>query len=59
MVEGVEPVGNEIFVNVTLDGAALVLRVSPQVLPPAGGELPLRLRADRLHFFDAASGVRL
>jgi len=58
-VEGIEPVGNEIFVNVMLDDAPLVLRVAPRPLPPMGGELPLVLRADKLHFFDAATGVRL
>ena len=58
-VEGIEPVGNEIFVNVLLDSLPLVLRVAPQPLPPPGGELPLRLRADKLHFFDAATGERL
>ncbi|SBV35746.1 glycerol-3-phosphate transporter subunit; ATP-binding component of ABC superfamily [uncultured Stenotrophomonas sp.] len=58
-VEGIEPVGNEIFVNLVLDGAPLVLRVAPRPLPPVGGELPLVLRADKLHFFDAATGMRL
>jgi multiple sugar transport system ATP-binding protein len=58
-VEGIEPVGNEIFVNVMLDDAPLVLRVAPRPLPPVGGELPLVLRADKLHFFDAATGERL
>jgi len=58
-VEGIEPVGNEIFVNVMLDDAPLVLRVAPRLLPPVGGELPLVLRADMLHFFDAATGERL
>ncbi len=58
-VEGIEPVGNEIFVNVLLDGVPLVLRVAPQPLPGVGGELPLVLRSGGLHFFDAESGVRL
>ncbi len=58
-VEGIEPVGNEIFVNVLLDGLPLVLRVAPRPLPPPGGELPLRLCAGKLHFFDAATGERL
>ena len=58
-VEGIEPVGNEIFVNVMLDDAPLVMRLAPRPLPPVGGELPLVLRADKLHFFDAATGVRL
>ncbi|WP_434211912.1 ABC transporter ATP-binding protein [[Pseudomonas] boreopolis] len=59
VVEGLEPVGNEIFVNVSLDGAPLVLRVPPQALPAAGEALPVAIQAAHLHFFDADSGVRL
>ncbi|MFT4246833.1 MAG: sn-glycerol-3-phosphate ABC transporter ATP-binding protein UgpC [Pseudomonas sp.] len=59
VVEGVEPVGNEIFVNVSLDGAPLVLRVPPQALPAVGGTLPLAIQVAHLHFFDAESGERL
>ncbi|HBK45743.1 MAG TPA: sn-glycerol-3-phosphate ABC transporter ATP-binding protein UgpC [Xanthomonadaceae bacterium] len=58
-VEVVEPVGNEIFVNVALDRLPLVMRVAPQSLPPVGGVLPVALRTGSLHFFDAESGSRL
>ena len=59
VIEGVEPVGNEIFVNVSLDGTAMVLRVPPQVLPAIGDKLPVAIQVSHLHFFDADSGVRL
>ncbi|WP_434031131.1 ABC transporter ATP-binding protein [[Pseudomonas] boreopolis] len=59
VVDGLEPVGNEIFVNVSLDGVPLVLRVPPQALPAAGEALPVAMQAAHLHFFDADSGVRL
>jgi multiple sugar transport system ATP-binding protein len=58
-VEVVEPVGNEIFVNLRLGAQALVARLGPQVLPAVGAPLPLALAAPRLHFFDPASGRRV
>jgi ABC-type sugar transport system ATPase subunit len=59
VIEGLEPVGNEIFVNVSLDGAPLVLRVPPQTLPGIGATLPVAIQTSHLHFFDAESGERL
>ncbi|HYG04991.1 MAG TPA: sn-glycerol-3-phosphate ABC transporter ATP-binding protein UgpC [Stenotrophomonas sp.] len=58
-VEGLEPVGNEIFVNLGLDQQALVMRVPPQSLPPVGGTLPVALHGAHLHFFDPQSELRL
>jgi len=58
-VDTVEPVGNEIFVNMRLGGEPLVARLPPDRMPVEGDALPLALRADRLHFFDPASGDRL
>ena len=59
VVEGIEPVGNEIFVNVRHAAEQLVLRVPPQTLPPIGERLGLQLQTEHLHFFDAETGVRL
>ncbi len=59
VIEGIEPVGNEIFVNIVLGTRPLVMRVAPQALPPVGGHLPVTLRAGSLHFFDPESGHRL
>jgi len=58
-VEVVEPVGNEIFVNLRLGAQALVARLGPQTLPVVGAPLALELLAPKLHFFDPASGRRL
>ncbi|MFL6592038.1 MAG: ABC transporter ATP-binding protein [Luteimonas sp.] len=58
-VEVVEPVGNEIFVNLRLGAQALVARFGPQTLPVVGAPLALELDAPKLHFFDPASGRRL
>ncbi|HEY0333158.1 MAG TPA: sn-glycerol-3-phosphate ABC transporter ATP-binding protein UgpC [Stenotrophomonas sp.] len=58
-VEGLEPVGNEIFVNLDLGGQSLVMRVPPQALPPIGQELDVALRGGQLHFFDPETELRL
>lgn len=58
-VQGLEPVGNEIFVNLLLDGVPLVVRVPPQTLPAVGELLPVTIQSAQLHFFDARSGERL
>ncbi|MCC4634814.1 MULTISPECIES: ABC transporter ATP-binding protein [Xanthomonas] len=58
-VEVIEPVGNEIFLNLDRSGQPLVIRVAPQALPAVGQPLRLALRSDALHFFDPATGQRL
>jgi multiple sugar transport system ATP-binding protein len=58
-LEVLEPVGNEVFLNLRYGAQALVSRVSPRVLPEPGSVLPLGLAAQRLHLFDAASGARI
>jgi multiple sugar transport system ATP-binding protein len=59
LVEVVEPVGNEVFVNLVLGARALVARLPPGVLPEPGTTLPLRVDGERAHFFDPADGARL
>jgi multiple sugar transport system ATP-binding protein len=58
-VEVVEPVGNEIFLNMRRGGQVLVSRVSPRALPELGSHMPLGLATERLHLFDAADGARI
>jgi multiple sugar transport system ATP-binding protein len=58
-IEVLEPVGNEIFVNLRHGAQTLVARCPPQSLPAIGQALPLRVARDALHFFDAGSGHRL
>ncbi|WP_449466549.1 ABC transporter ATP-binding protein [Stenotrophomonas humi] len=58
-IEGVEPVGNEIFVNLVYGGQALVIRVAPQALPALGEEMAVAVVPAALHFFDPGSGRRI
>ena len=59
VTEVLEPVGNEIFLNLRYGDQALVSRVAPRTLPEPGSTLALGLVAERLHLFDAASGARV
>ncbi|WP_269790865.1 sn-glycerol-3-phosphate ABC transporter ATP-binding protein UgpC [Stenotrophomonas sp. Iso1] len=58
-IEGLEPVGNEIFVNLRLGAQALVIRVAPQALPALGQEIAVAVVPAALHFFDPVSGQRI
>ena len=51
-VEVVEPVGNEVFVNLRHGDAGLVARCPPQVLPTPGETLPLGLPPGCVHVFE-------
>jgi multiple sugar transport system ATP-binding protein len=59
VVEVVEPVGNEVFLNLRYATYPLVARVAPSAMPAIGDRLALTVASDRLHFFDAESGRRL
>jgi multiple sugar transport system ATP-binding protein len=58
-IDGIEPVGNEIFVNMSRGGQALVMRVAPQALPAVGESIRVTIDPKGLHFFDAETGERL
>ena len=58
-LEVIEPVGNEIFLNLRSDDAAIVMRVPPCELPETGALLDIGFRTDRLHLFDAATEQRI
>lgn len=58
-LEVLEPVGNEIFLNLRYGTHPLVSRVPPRTLPEPGSTLSLGLAAERLHLFDAANGARI
>ncbi len=58
-LEVLEPVGNEVFLNLRFGTQALVSRVAPQALPEPGDGVPLGLAAAHLHLFDAGSGERV
>lgn len=58
-IEGIEPVGNEIFVNMSSGQHALTMRVAPQSLPAVGEQIRVAIHPQGLHFFNAESGERL
>jgi multiple sugar transport system ATP-binding protein len=58
-LELLEPVGNEIFLNLRYGGQALVSRVSPRPLASPGSTVALGFAPQQLHFFDAATGTRI
>ncbi|MEP7186457.1 MAG: TOBE domain-containing protein, partial [Rhodanobacter sp.] len=58
-IEVLEPVGNEIFLNLRHGAQVLVSRVPPRQLPEPGSMVPLALAGERLHLFDPASGARV
>jgi multiple sugar transport system ATP-binding protein len=58
-LEVVEPVGNEIFLNLRRDDRAIVMRVPPQALPQRGSLLRIAIRPERVHLFDAKTERRI
>jgi multiple sugar transport system ATP-binding protein len=58
-VEVIEPVGNEVFLNLRFGDQRIVSRVSPQQMPASSGSLHLGFHSDRLHFFAAENGARI
>ncbi|MBL0163330.1 MAG: sn-glycerol-3-phosphate ABC transporter ATP-binding protein UgpC [Xanthomonadales bacterium] len=58
-LELIEPVGNEIFLNVRVGDDALVIRVPPQALPAVGERIELGFDPARIHLFDPATEQRL
>ena len=58
-IEGIEPVGNEIFVNLSSGQHALTMRVAPQALPAEGEQIRVAIHPQGLHFFSAETGERL
>ena len=59
ILETVEPLGNEMFLNLRFGETALVARVPPMQVPEPGSTLTLAFDVDRLHAFDAQSETRM
>ena len=59
VVEVVEPVGSEVFVNLRLGTHALIARLPPDRVPVPGETLPLSIPTGRVHAFDVETGERL
>jgi len=58
-VDVVEPVGNEVFLNMRHGQDELVSRVPPHSTVQAGTDVSLGFRPERLHFFDPDTTGRL
>ena len=58
-LEVVEPVGNEVFLNLRFGDQMLVSRVPPQRGPAPCSSLRMGFNMERLHFFDANGGLRI
>ena len=58
-LEVIEPVGNEVFLNLRCGDCHLVARVPPQELPQPGSEIALDFAPQELHAFDPGSERRI
>jgi multiple sugar transport system ATP-binding protein len=58
-LEVVEPVGNEIFLNLRRGDREIVMRVPPQAMPEPGTTLRIAIKPDRVHLFDAKTERRI
>jgi multiple sugar transport system ATP-binding protein len=58
-LEVVEPVGNEIFLNLRHNDRAIVMRVPPQALPETGSMLRIAIKPERVHLFDPKTERRI
>jgi len=58
VLELIEPVGNEAFLNARAGDTELMLRMPPHSLPSPGDTVTLTFSPDRLHLFDPKTGRR-
>ncbi len=58
-VEVVEPMGNEVFLNLTSGNTAFVARVDPLSMPEVDQQIKLAVDIDKAHFFDPDSEAKL
>ena len=58
-VELAEPLGHEQLLHLRAGGVSLTVRGAPGVRPPVGSLASVHMAPERLHLFDAATGVSL
>ncbi|HEY0768584.1 MAG TPA: sn-glycerol-3-phosphate ABC transporter ATP-binding protein UgpC [Steroidobacteraceae bacterium] len=58
VLELIEPVGNEAFLNARAGDIELMLRMPPHSLPATGDTVTLTFSPERLHLFDPKTGSR-
>jgi multiple sugar transport system ATP-binding protein len=54
-----EPVGSDTFVELDVGGTSIVARVAPDLPLRIGQPVAVRLPSERMHLFDAETGLRL
>jgi len=59
VVDLVEPLGSDVYVNVVLARDMLLARVNPAGAPQEGEAVKVGFTLDKIHFFDADSGNNL
>jgi len=59
VVDLVEPLGSDVFVNVVLGRDMLLSRVNPANAPRENDQVQVGLTLEKIHFFDADSGNNL
>jgi ABC-type sugar transport system ATPase subunit len=59
MVELLEPVGSDTFVELALGATSIVARVAPDLPLRIGQPVSISMPTERLHLFDAETGLRL
>jgi multiple sugar transport system ATP-binding protein len=59
MVDLVEPLGSDVYVNVVLGRDMLLARVNPASAPQENDQVQVGITLDKIHFFDAESGNNL
>jgi multiple sugar transport system ATP-binding protein len=58
-VELAEPLGHEQLLHLRSGGVVFTVRGAPGARPPAGSPMAVRMAPERVHLFDAATGVSL
>jgi len=58
-LEVVEPVGNEMFLNLRRGDHEIVMRVPPRAMPETGTMLRIAIKPDRVHLFDRKTERRI
>jgi multiple sugar transport system ATP-binding protein len=59
LVDVVEHLGSEMLVYMTIQGKQMVARVDPRSTARIGQNIALHIDADRIHVFDAATGLAI
>jgi ABC-type sugar transport system ATPase subunit len=59
VVDLVEPLGSDVYVNVVVGKEMLLARVNPENAPQESEQVEVGLTLSRIHFFDAENGSSL